>query len=181
MKTMDFFHKSAFIFTCLIALTFSIFGCKKEKVWEEELPVEPLAPGYVEGQDSYSKPQTDLLAKKIKASPIDYVGETVQLHLYFSRIDTSRLDDIEVYFPSKDYFSFIAFSGKYDSEYFHCLFIRKDKGDEIFQFKDGSPITIYGKVVSSRRNDPWIEVYEILGGWIKEDLNRISRKSNQDR
>lgn len=117
-----------------------------------------------------------LLAKKIQASPSDFLDQEVKLHCEFSGINTSWLNKKGPYYPpsiffsSSDYLGFFASvhpTGRIDTTTINLqhLFIPKRGGDILYQLDSGDPITIYGKVRGDYLNNPWIEVNEIKRGW----------------
>ncbi len=103
-----------------------------------------------------------VLFRKILASPDDYVGKDVKLHLCFGSFLTAHLDMSRPYYPSDRYVEFSAFL---EDAFLDRFFIRKSKAELLYHLKSGSPITIYGVVKSSAYNFPWIEVNRIEEGW----------------
>ena len=103
------------------------------------------------------------LTKKLKASPDDFVGKDIVLQCLFIELSTLWLNH-RVYFPSTEYLGFYIW-GPDKSIILQMNFVKKKKGEILYDLKGGDEITIYGKVRSSSNGFPWIEVYEIKKGW----------------
>ncbi|MGZ6207741.1 MAG: hypothetical protein ACXWMS_09310 [Syntrophales bacterium] len=103
------------------------------------------------------------LAKKLNASPDDFVGKDIVLQCLFIQLSTMWLNS-RVYFPSTEYLGFYIW-GPDQTTILQWNFVKKKKGKILYDLKGGDRITIYGKVTSSTDGFPWIEVYEIKKGW----------------
>ena len=166
-----------------IALTLAIslvFGCTKEnkdhgKLEEENRVLKEKIPS-LESQKKpgvASKPEINeellALARKLKASPNDFVGQQIKLNCRFGGFDSKFLDETNgPKFLSTYYIGFIAQSGKEtDEPIFSHLFISKKEAKEYGVHRLGlnDLITVYGIVNSAYDKEPWIEVYVVKRGW----------------
>jgi len=128
--------------------------------------VIPLA---VFGQQSH-----DILFKKLMASTDDFVGKNITLECLFWNLDSHFLNGggarysppagERIYFSSTQYLGFTIWSATKKAFLMH-LFIKKAKGEILYELNENDRITIRGKVTSSYNGAPWIEVYEIKKGW----------------
>jgi cell division protein ZapA (FtsZ GTPase activity inhibitor) len=109
------------------------------------------------------------LARKLKASPNDFVGQQIKLHCRFGGFENRFLNDKNgPKFLSTYYVGLIAQSGKeIDEPLFDHLFISKKEAKEqgVYQLGVNDLITVYGIVNSAYNKEPWIEVYVIRKGW----------------
>jgi hypothetical protein len=120
-----------------------------------------------------SKPEMEeellVLAKKLKASPNDFLGQQIKLHCRFGGFENKFLNDTNgPKFLSTYYVGLIAQSGKEIEEpLFDHLFISKKEAKEQGAYHLGvnDLITVYGIVNSAYNNEPWIEVYVVKRGW----------------
>ena len=120
-----------------------------------------------------SKPEMNdellALARKLKASPNDFVGQQIELHCRFGGFESKYLNDTNgPKFLSTYYVELIAQSGKEISEpLFDHLFMSKAEAKKqgVYHLHMNDLITIYGIVNSSYDKEPWIEVYVIKRGW----------------
>ncbi len=135
----------------------------KEKVVSLESQIKPgIAP----------KPEISeellVLARKLKASPNDFVGQQIKLHCRFGVFENKFLDETDgPKFLSTYDIGFIAQSGKEINEpIFTHLFISKKEGKEqgVYHLSTNDLITVYGMVRSAYKNEPWIEVYVVKRG-----------------
>ena len=170
-------------FAAAIALTLAmslVFGCTKENKdlgkLEEENKVLKEWITALEGQIKpgvASKPEMMeelfALARKLKASPDEFVGQQIKLNCRFGGFDNKFLDETNgPKFLSTYYIGFIAQSGKEIEEpIFTHLFISKKEAKEYGVYRLGlnDLITIYGIVNSAYNKEPWIEVYVVRKGW----------------
>jgi hypothetical protein len=110
-----------------------------------------------------------VLARKLKASPNDFVGQQIKLHCRFGGFDNKFLDETNgPKFLSSYYVGFIAQSGKeIDEPLFDHLFISKKEAKEegVYRLGVNDLITVYGMVNSAYNKEPWIEVYVVKKGW----------------
>jgi hypothetical protein len=155
-------------------------GCNKEnkdlaKLQEENRVLKErvvslesqMKPGVV------SKPEVNegflVLARKLKASPNDFVGQQIKLHCKFGGFENKFLNDTNgPKFLSTYYVGLIAQSGKeIDEPLFDHLFISKKEAMEqgVYHLGVNDLITVYGIVNSSYNKEPWIEVYVVKRGW----------------
>ena len=107
-----------------------------------------------------------ILARKLNASPGDFVGKKIKLQGKFRGLSANWLDRNQpdlVYFPSSNYLGF--FLRVPDGDLFQFLFVKKTKGDLLYELKKSDPITVYGRVKSAYNNWPWIEVEKVERGW----------------
>jgi len=156
------------------------YGCAKEnkdlaKLREENKALKerlallegPTKPGIA------SKPEMTeellVLARKLKTSPNDFVGQQIKLHCRFGGFSNKFLDETNgPKFLSTYYVGIIAQSGKEISEpLFDHLFISKKEAKEegVYRLGVNDLITVYGMVNSAYNKEPWIEVYVVKGGW----------------
>ncbi len=163
----------------MIALSL-IYGCTKEsedlaKLRQENKALKEkmaslesrMKPG------AASRPEVEeellVLAKKLKASPSEFVGQQIKLHCRFGGFENKFLNDTNgPKFLSTYYVGFIAQSGKeIDEPVFDHLFMSKKEAREEGAYRLGfnDLITIYGIVNSAYNNEPWIEVYVVKKGW----------------
>jgi hypothetical protein len=109
------------------------------------------------------------LAKKLKASPNDFVGQQIKLHCRFGGFQNKFLDDPNgPRFLSTYYIGLITQSGKEINEpLFDHLFISKKEAKEqgVYRLGVNDLITVYGIVNSAYNKEPWIEVYVVKRGW----------------
>ena len=109
------------------------------------------------------------LARKLKASPNDFVGQQIKLHCRFGGFENKFLNDANgPKFLSTYYVGLIVQSGKEISEpLFDHLFISKKEAKEqgVYRLGVNDLITIYGIVNSAYNKEPWIEVYVVKRGW----------------
>ena len=136
----------------------------KEKVTSLESQIKPgMAP----------KPEISeellVLARKLKASPNDFVGQQIKLHCRFGGFENKFLDQADgPKFLSTYDIGFIAQSGKEINEpIFTHLFISKKEAKEqgAYHLSVNDLITVYGMVNSAYNKEPWIEVYVVKKGW----------------
>jgi hypothetical protein len=120
-----------------------------------------------------SKPEMNeeilALARKLKASPNDFVGQQIKLHCRFGGFSNKFLDETKgPKFLSTYYVGFIAQSGKEIGEpLLTQLFVSKKeaKGQGVYRLGVNDLITVYGMVNSAYNNEPWVEVYVVKRGW----------------
>jgi hypothetical protein len=109
------------------------------------------------------------LARKLRASPNDFVGQQIKLHCRFGGFESKFLNDTNgPKFLSTYYIELIAQSGKeIDEPLFDHLFMGKKEAKEqgVYRLGLNDLITIYGIVNSAYNKEPWIEVYVIKRGW----------------
>lgn len=129
------------------------------------LVVFMVIPSVVYGQN--------ILFKKLKASPDDFVGKDIVMQCRFYGLKSAFLDKTyysspshpgRTYFPSAEYLGFENWAPK-DDIFLNFLFIKKGKGEILYELNRWDRITIRGKVTSSATVEAWIEVYEIKKGW----------------
>ena len=171
------------LFRAVIALILAmslVYGCAKEnkdlaKLQEENRVLKEkiasfesqMKPGIA------SKPEMNeeilVLARKLKASPNDFVGQQIKLHCRFGGFENKFLNDTNgPKFLSTYYVGLIAQSGKEIEEpLFDHLFISKKEAKEQGAYHLGvnDLITVYGIVNSAYNKEPWIEVYVVKKGW----------------
>lgn len=108
-------------------------------------------------------------ARKLKASPNDFVGQQIKLHCRFGGFENKFLNDKNgPKFLSTYYIGLIAQSGKEIEEpLFDHLFISKKEAKEqgVYHLGVNDLITVYGIVNSAYNKEPWIEVYVVKKGW----------------
>jgi outer membrane murein-binding lipoprotein Lpp len=157
-----------------------VFGCTKENKdldkLEEENRVLKEKIAALESQMKpgvASKPEMKeellALARKLKGSPNDFVGQQIKLHCRFGGFDNKFLDETNgPKFLSNYYVGLIAQSGKEINEpLFDHLFISKKEAKEqgAYHLSVNDLITVYGMVNSAYNKEPWIEVYVVKKGW----------------
>jgi hypothetical protein len=171
------------LFRAVIALILTmslVYGCAKEnkdlaKLQEENRVLKEKIVSF-ESQTKpavTSKPEMKgellVLARKLKASPNDFVGQQIKLHCRFGGFENKFLNDTNgPKFLSTYYVGLIAQSGKEIEEpLFDHLFISKKEAKEQGAYHLGvnDLITVYGIVNSAYKNEPWIEVYVVKRGW----------------
>ena len=166
-----------------IALTLAIslvYGCAKEskdldKLREENRALKerlsllgsPMKPGLASMPEKTE--ELLVLARRLKASPNDFVGQQIKLHGRFGGFDNKFLDETNgPKFLSTYDVGFIAQSGKEINEpIFTHLFISKKEAKEqgAYHLSVNDLITVYGMVNSAYNKEPWIEVYVVKKGW----------------
>ncbi len=171
------------LFTAVVALILAmslVFGCTKEnkdlgKLQEENRVLKEkvaslesqIKPGIASMPEM--KEELLVLARKLKASPNDFVGQQIKLHCKFGGFENKFLDQRDgPKFLSTYDVGFIAQSGKEINEpIFTHLFISKKEAKEQGAYHLGvnDLITVYGMVRSAYKNEPWIEVYVVKRGW----------------
>ncbi|MGZ6230485.1 MAG: hypothetical protein ACXWMO_06945, partial [Syntrophales bacterium] len=108
-------------------------------------------------------------ARKLKASPNDFVGQQIKLHCRFGGFENKFLNDTNgPKFLSTYYVGLITQSGKVINEpLFDHLFISKNEAKEqgVYRLGLNDLITVYGMVNSAYNKEPWIEVYVVKKGW----------------
>jgi hypothetical protein len=143
----------------------------KERVASLESQMKPTMPSKPETIASKPEMKEELLAlaRKLKASPNDFVGQQIKLHGRFGGFDNKFLDDTNgPKFLSTYNVGFIAWSGKEINEpLFDHLFISKKEAKDqgVYHLGTNDLITVYGMVNSAYKNEPWIEVYVVKKGW----------------
>jgi hypothetical protein len=171
------------LLTAVIALILTIslvYGCAKENKdlakLQEENRVLKRKVALLENQPETviaSKPEMNeellVLARKLNASPNDFVGQQIKLYCRFGGFENKFLDETNgPTFLSTYDIGFIAQSGKEINEpLFDHLFISKKEAKEqgVFRLGVNDLITVYGIVNSAYKNEPWIEVYVVKRGW----------------
>jgi hypothetical protein len=171
------------LLTAVIALMLAIShvcGCAKENKdlakLQEENRVLKRKVALLENQPETviaSKPEMNeellALARKLKTSPNDFVGQQIKLHCRFGGFENKFLNDTNgPKFLSTYDIGFIAQSGKEINEpLFDHLFISKKEAKEqgVFRLGVNDLITVYGIVNSAYNKEPWIEVYVVKMGW----------------
>jgi hypothetical protein len=171
------------LLTAVIALILAmslVYGCAKEnkdlaKLQEENRVLKEKIASF----ESQMKPgiastpemneELLVLARKLKASPNDFVGQQIKLHCKFGGFENKFLDETRgPKFLSTYDIGFIAQSGKEINEpIFTHLFISKKEAKEqgVYHLGTNDLITVYGMVNSASNNEPWIEVYVVKKGW----------------
>jgi hypothetical protein len=171
------------LLTAAIALILAmslVYGCAKEnkdlaKLQEENRVLKEKIASF-ESQTKpavTSKPEMKgellALARKLKASPNDFVGQQIKLHCRFGGFENKFLSKTDgPRFLSTYYAGFIAQSGKEIEEpLFDHLFISKKEAKEqgVYRLGLDDLITVYGMVNSAYNKEPWIEVYVVKKGW----------------
>jgi hypothetical protein len=136
----------------------------KEKIAALEDKTKPEA-----GSKSDVSEELLALARKLRASPNDFVGQQIKLHCRFGGFESKFLNDTNgPKFLSTYYIELIAQSGKeIDEPLFDHLFMGKKEAKEqgVYRLGLNDLITIYGIVNSAYNKEPWIEVYVIKRGW----------------
>jgi len=172
------------VVTLILAMSF-VYGCAKEnkdlaKLQEENRVLkEKIASLETQTNESQMKPAVTskpemkgellVLARRLKASPNDFVGQQIKLHCRFGGFENKFLNDTNgPKFLSNYYVGFIAQSGKEIEEpLFDHLFISKKEAKEqgVYHLGVNDLITVYGMVNSAYNKEPWIEVYVVKKGW----------------
>jgi hypothetical protein len=136
----------------------------KEKVALLESQIKPAIAPKPEMKDEFLA-----LARKLKVSPNDFVGQQIKLHCRFGGFENKFLNDRNgPKFLSTYYIGVIAQSGKEINEpLFDHLFISKKEAKEqnVYRLGVNDLITVYGIVNSAYNKEPWIEVYLVKRGW----------------
>ena len=157
-----------------------VYGCAKEnkdlaKLQEENRVLKEkiaslesqMKPGIASTPEM--KEEFLVLARKLKASPNDFVGQQIKLHCRFGGFENKFLNDPNgPKFLSTYYVGLITQSGKEINEpVFDHLFISKKEAKEqgVYRLGLNDLITVYGMVNSAYKNEPWIEVYVVKRGW----------------
>ena len=164
----------------LIMAVSLVSGCTKEnkdlaKLQEENRALKErlaLLEGHTKPGMASTPEKTEellVLAKRLKTSPNDFVGQQIKLHCRFGGFDNRFLDETNgPKFLSNYYVGFIAQSGKEIGEpLFDHLFISKKEAKEegVYRLSINDLITVYGMVNSAYNKEPWIEVYVVKRGW----------------
>jgi len=136
----------------------------KEKIASLESQIKPAIASKPEAKEEFFA-----LARKLKASPNDFVGQQIKLHCRFGGFENKFLNDPNgPKFLSTYYIGLIVQSGKEMNEpLFDRLFIskREAKKQGVYRLGLNDLITVYGMVNSAYKNEPWIEVYVVKRGW----------------
>ncbi len=136
----------------------------KEKVASLESQMKPSIASKPEMKEEFLT-----LARKLKASPNDFVGQQIKLHCRFGGFENKFLNDTNgPKFLSTYYVGLIAQSGKeIDEPLFDHLFISKKEAKEqgVYHLGVNDLITVYGIVNGANNKEPWIEVYVVKKGW----------------
>jgi len=163
----------------ILALTL-VYGCGKEnkdvtKLEEENRvlreKIASLESQRKPGIASKAEMNDELLAlaRKLKISPNDFVGQQIKLYCRFGGFENKFLNDRNgPKFLSTYYIGLIAQSGKeIDEPLFDHLFMSKKEAKEqsVYSLGLNDLITIYGIVNSAYNKEPWIEVYVVKKGW----------------
>jgi hypothetical protein len=171
------FLKAAIVLILAISL---VYGCGKEsedlaKLREENRALKEKV-ALLESQTKpaiASKPEMKeeflALARKLKATPNDFVGQQIKLHCRFGGFENKFLNDKNgPKFFSTYYIGLIVQSGKEINEpLFDHLFISKKEAKEqsVYRLGVNDLVTVYGIVNSAYNKEPWIEVYVVKKGW----------------
>jgi hypothetical protein len=167
------------VITLILAMGL-VYGCAKEnkdlaKLQEENRVLKEkiaslesqMKPGIASTPEI--KEEFLVLARKLKTSPNDFVGQQIKLHCRFGGFENKFLNDPNgPKFLSTYYVGLIAQSGKEINEpVFDRLFISKKEAKEqgVYRLGLNDLITVYGMVNSAYKNEPWIEVYVVKRGW----------------
>jgi len=157
-----------------------VYGCAKEdkdlaKLQEENRVLKEriaslesqMKPGVASKPEM--KEEILVLARKLKASPNDFLGQQIKLHCRFGGFENKFLNDPNgPKFLSTYYIGLITQSGKEINEpLFDHLFISKKEANEqgVYRLGVNDLITVYGIVNSAYNKVPWIEVYVVKKGW----------------
>jgi hypothetical protein len=136
----------------------------KEKVALLESQIKPATASKSEMKEEFLD-----LARRLKATPNDFVGQQIKLHCRFGGFENKFLNDKNgPKFLSTYYIGMIVQSGKEINEpLFDHLFISKKEAKEqsVYRLSVNDLITIYGIVNNAYNNEPWIEVYVVKKGW----------------
>ena len=136
----------------------------KEKIASLESQIKPAIASKPEAKEEFFA-----LARKLKASPNDFVGQQIKLHCRFGGFENKFLNDPNgPKFLSTYYIGLIVQSGKEMNEpLFDHLFMSKKEAKEqgVYHLGVNDLITVYGIVNSAYNKEPWIEVYVIKRGW----------------
>jgi hypothetical protein len=136
----------------------------KEKIASLESQMKPGIASTPERKEEFL-----VLARKLKTSPNDFVGQQIKLHCRFGGFENKFLNDPNgPKFLSTYYVGLITQSGKEINEpLFDHLFISKKEAKEqgVYRLGLNDIITVYGMVNSAYKNEPWIEVYVVKRGW----------------
>jgi cell division protein FtsB len=136
----------------------------KEKIASLESQMKPGIASMPERKEEFL-----VLARKLKTSPNDFVGQQIKLHCRFGGFENKFLNDPNgPKFLSTYYVGLITQSGKEINEpLFDHLFISKKEAKEqgVYRLGLNDLITVYGMVNSAYKNEPWIEVYVVKRGW----------------
>ncbi len=136
----------------------------KEKIMSLERQKKPAVASRPEMKEEFL-----VLARKLKASPNDFVGQQIKLHCRFGGFENKFLNDPNgPKFLSTYYVGLITQSGKEINEpVFDHLFISKKEAKEqgVYRLSINDLITVYGIVNSAYDKEPWIEVYVVKRGW----------------
>jgi hypothetical protein len=157
-----------------------VYGCAKENKDLAELQEENrVLKEKVASLESHIKPEIAskpemkeellVLARKLKASPNDFVGQQIKLHCRFGGFENKFLNDTNgPKFLSTYYIGLITQSGKEINEpLFDHLFISKKEAKKqgVYRLGVNDLITVYGMVNSAYNKEPWVEVYVVKKGW----------------
>ena len=125
----------------------------KEKIASLESQMKPAIASKPE-----MKEELLVLARKLKASPNDFVGQQIKLHCRFGGFENKFLNDTNgPKFLSTYYVGLIAQSGKEINEpLFDHLFISKKEAKEqgVYRLGVNDLITVYGMVNSAYNKNP---------------------------
>jgi hypothetical protein len=171
------FLRTAIVLILAISL---VYGCAKEsedlaKLRQENKALKEkiasfeskVRPGVASKPEM--KEELLALARKLKATPNDFVGQQIKLHCRFGGFDNKFLDETDgPKFLSTYYVGLIAQSGKEINEpLFDHLFMSKKEAKEqgVYRLGVNDLITVYGIVNSAYNKEPWIEVYVVKRGW----------------
>ncbi len=116
------------------------------------LPVSAPARDYIEVQP-------DALSRR----PELYVGVPIKLKCRFVNIDSTWLNDREVFRSSRDYVGFAVEAGE---RIFAHLFLPADRKEMISRLRRNDRLIIYGQVFSARYDFAWIDIDKISEGWV---------------
>ena len=110
----------------------------------------------------------------ISREPDQFVGVPIKLKCRFVRMDDTWLGDRDVFRSSDDYGGFIV---EASDRIFAQLFFPQVREGEVSRFEKNDRLIIYGKVISSKNNFPWIDVDKVSEGWvIGEEPEEVRKK-----
>lgn len=140
------------------------------------LAVLTLAVPTTRGRD-YIEVQAEALSRR----PEMYVGVPIKLKCRFVKLDSTWLDDREIFRSSRDYVGFTVEAGE---RIFAQLFLPRDRKDLVSRFRRNDRLIVYGQVFSAKYNFAWIDVDEISEGWVvgeePADIRRARLETAQD-
>ena len=123
----------------------------------------------------------EVQAEDLSRSPELYVGVPIKLKCRFVKVDSTWLNDREVFRASKDFIGFTVEAGE---RIFAQLFFQRSQENLLSRFRRNDRLIVYGRVFSTKYDFAWIDVDRISEGWVvgeePRDVSQARVETAQD-